>query len=52
MLGTDRVRDLAQKYHAEYVLMDRGQLLSLPIAFRNEEYVVYKIENRKADHGR
>jgi hypothetical protein len=45
-LGTDRVRQLAQKYHAHYVLMDRSQLLALPIAFKNEEYVVYKIENR------
>ena len=32
--------------------MDRGQLLALPIAFRNEEYVVYRIENRKADNSR
>lgn len=45
VLGTDRVRELAQKYHAQYVLMDRGQLLSLPIAFWNEEYVVYRIKN-------
>jgi hypothetical protein len=52
ILGTDRVRELATKYHAAYVLMDRGQLLSLPIAFRNEEYVVYRIENRKAGDSR
>jgi hypothetical protein len=52
VLGTERVRELAQKYHAQYVLMDRGQLLSLPIAFRNEEYVVYKIENRKSNNSR
>jgi hypothetical protein len=45
VLGTDRVRELAQKYHAQYVLMDRSQLLSLPIVFRNEEYVVYQIKN-------
>jgi hypothetical protein len=46
-LGDDRVRELAKKYHAKYVLSDRGQLLSLPIAFENEEYVVYRVE----DHG-
>jgi hypothetical protein len=45
VLGTERVRELARKYHAQYVLMDRGQLLSLPIVFRNEEYVVYQIKN-------
>jgi hypothetical protein len=50
--GTETVRELAQKYHAQYVLMDRGQLIALPIAFRNEEYVVYQIENRKTDNGR
>lgn len=42
-LGTERVGKLARKYHANYVLSDRGQLLSLPIAFWNEEYVVYRI---------
>ncbi|HEX5471782.1 MAG TPA: DUF6798 domain-containing protein, partial [Lacipirellulaceae bacterium] len=47
-LGTERVRELANKYHARYVLMDRSQLLSLPIAFWNEEYVVYRIEDRNA----
>jgi hypothetical protein len=52
VLGTDRVRELAQNYHAQYVLMDRGQLLSLPIAFWNEEYVVYRIKNRRADNSR
>jgi hypothetical protein len=46
-LGTERVRELANKYHADYVLMDRGQLLELPIVFRNEEYVVYRIDPAK-----
>jgi hypothetical protein len=32
-LGTERVIELAKKYHAQYVLSDRGQLLGLPIAF-------------------
>ena len=44
-LGADRVRELAKKYHARYVLSDRAQLLKLPVAFRNDEYVVYRIEN-------
>jgi hypothetical protein len=41
----ERVRELARKYGADYVLSDRSQLLSLPRAYRNEEYVVYRIEN-------
>ena len=51
-LGTDRVRELANKYHASYVLMDRSQLVSLPVAYWNEEYVVYRIEGRSADRRR
>jgi hypothetical protein len=49
ILGAERVRELAHKYGAGYVLMDRGQLLSLPIVFKNEEYVVYRIDDRN-DH--
>jgi hypothetical protein len=52
ILGTERVRELAQKYSAKFVLMDRGQLLSLPIVYRNQEYVVYRIEDRGASHSR
>lgn len=44
-LGTERVLELARKYHAAYVLSDRQQLLELPVAFQNDEYVVYRIEN-------
>ena len=44
-LGTDRVRELAAKYHAQFVLSDRTQLLQLPVVYRNEEYVVYRIAN-------
>jgi hypothetical protein len=47
-LGDERVRELrelAKKYGANYVLSDRSQLLSLPRAYRNEEYVVYRIED-------
>jgi hypothetical protein len=47
-LGDDRVLELAKKYHAKFVLSDRGQLLSLPIAFENEEYVVYRVEDSRA----
>ena len=50
--GTESVRELAQKYGATYVLMDRGQLLALPVVFRNDEYIVYKIEHRKTDNSR
>jgi hypothetical protein len=51
-LGTPRVQELATKYGADFVLSDRGQLLSLPRAYWNEEYVVYRIEHRTADDGR
>ena len=44
-LEMDRVRELAAKYHAQYVLSDRAQLLKLPVVYRNEEYVVYRIAN-------
>jgi hypothetical protein len=49
VLGTEKVRDLALKYDADFVLMDRGQLLSLPIVYRNFEYVIYRIDR---DEGR
>jgi hypothetical protein len=51
ILGTERVRELALKYGADYVIMDRGQLLSLPRVFWNEEYVVYRIEDRSGPLG-
>jgi hypothetical protein len=49
-LGTERVRELAKKYGAQYVLSDRGQLLRLPIVYginKEEEgdYVVYEISD-------
>lgn len=43
ILGTERVRELAIKYGAAYVLMDRGQLLSLPVVYKNEEYIIYRV---------
>jgi hypothetical protein len=44
ILGTEQVRVLALQNDADYVLMDRGQLLSLPIVYRNEDYVIYRID--------
>ena len=44
-LDTERVRELAQKYEADFVLSDRAQLLALPRAYWNEEYVVYRVKN-------
>jgi hypothetical protein len=44
ILGTERVRDLALKYGADFVLMDRGQLLSLPVVYKNEEYIIYRVD--------
>jgi hypothetical protein len=43
-LETRRVNELAKKYGATMVLADRSQLLSLPKAYWNEEYVVYRVE--------
>ena len=51
VLSAHRVRELALRYGAEFVLTDRSQLLSLPRAYWNEEYVVYRIEHRTADTG-
>jgi hypothetical protein len=50
--GTDDVRALAEKYHADYVLADRSTMLTLPIAYLNDEYVVYRIKNRSTDHSK
>ncbi|MEX0642427.1 MAG: DUF6798 domain-containing protein [Pirellulales bacterium] len=44
-LGTERVRQLADQYGFNYILADRGQLLALPVAYKNEEYVVYRVKN-------
>jgi hypothetical protein len=44
VLGSKRVRDIARQYGAAYVIMDRGQLLQLPIAYINDEYVIYRID--------
>lgn len=41
-LGTKRIRDLANKYHFDYVLTDNRRLLALPIAYQNHVYVVYR----------
>lgn len=43
-LGTERVEQLAAQYGFDYVVADRGQLLSLPVAYQNQEYVVYRIK--------
>jgi hypothetical protein len=51
VLSAGRVRELALRYGAEFVLTDRSQLLSLPRAYWNGEYVVYQIEHRTADTG-
>jgi hypothetical protein len=55
ILGTEQVRTLALQNDADYVLMDRGQLLRLPIAYINKEYVIYRIsrdDNRTPGDGR
>jgi hypothetical protein len=51
-LDDERVRELARKYKADFVLSDRTQLLGLPRAYWNEEYVVYRIDNEGHRGGR
>jgi hypothetical protein len=51
-LGDERVLEIAQKYHAHFVLSDRKQLLKLPVAFQNEEYIVYRIDEPPVGNGR
>jgi hypothetical protein len=56
-LGTERVRQLAHEYGAKYVVTTRGTPLWLPVIYpnakdANEEYVVYRIDERRPDAGR
>jgi hypothetical protein len=44
-LGTERVKELAKKYGAQFVLSDRTQLVELPVVYRNSDYVVYRVPN-------
>jgi hypothetical protein len=44
-LGTERVRQLADQYGFDYVLADDSAPLALPIAYKNEVYVVYRVKN-------
>jgi hypothetical protein len=44
-LGTERLRELALCYGAEYVLSERHPRVALPVVYWNEEYVVYRIED-------
>lgn len=50
VLGAERVREIARQYGADFVIMDRGQLLSLPIAYKNDEYVIYRIDAPSDSH--
>jgi hypothetical protein len=43
-LGTERVRELAKQYGFDYVLTDNNQPLALPIAYQNDAYAVYRIQ--------
>lgn len=45
--GTGRIERLAEEYGARYVLTDARRRLGLPVAYRNEEYVVYVVRRRK-----
>lgn len=42
-LGARRLRELADKYGADYVLTDRYRRASLPVAYANATYVIYDL---------
>jgi hypothetical protein len=52
VLSAERLQELAAKYGADFVLADRTQLLSLPRAYWNTEYVVYRTEHGTAGAAR
>ena len=41
--GAPRLRELGKEYGADFVLTDRRRPVSLPVAYRNRTYVVYKL---------
>jgi hypothetical protein len=42
--GTRRIRELAQRYHADYVLTVNWPPLQFPIAYANDTYVIYGVK--------
>lgn len=44
-LGSERLKELAAKYEADYCLTTRRKPVSLPIAYKNRTYVVYDLRN-------
>jgi hypothetical protein len=44
LVGTPRLRELAQQYQANYVITVPQPPLDFPIVYANETYAVYKIE--------
>jgi hypothetical protein len=42
--GTERVRRLARKYKADYVLTDVEPKLDLPVVYKNDSFVVYRVQ--------
>jgi hypothetical protein len=41
--GDDQFARLNQKYLASFVVTGKGQRLHFPVAYRNDSFVVYKI---------
>jgi len=44
-LGSLRLRQLGEKYEADYVLTVRRPPLRLPVVYQNELYVIYRLRN-------
>ena len=43
--GADKLRQLAEKYHADYIVTEiTGPLLPLPVAYSNDAFAVYEMK--------
>ena len=44
-LGVKRLLDMAAKYHADYAIAQAiGPKLDLPVVYRNDSYVIYRLK--------
>lgn len=47
-LNQEQLVSLADRYEADYLVVEAGQRLDLPVAHRNTTYVVYKVSERSS----
>jgi hypothetical protein len=48
-LGSTRLKELAKNYGADFVVTTHYRPVSLPVAYRNETYVIYDLRRAKPD---